>query len=105
MSIRIEILENNTVELFKDNNEIPFIRQPQWPNGTEWASAAEAGAWAEEYVESIEVKDAPYASNGPGLSRLPKPTEEEVAAKRAEVEAELERRANPVLVPEELPTE
>lgn len=87
MSIRIEILENNTVELFNDTQEPPFIRQPHWPNGEAWASADEARSWAEMYVEAIEVADAPYAPNGPGMERQAKPTEEEVAAARAAFEA------------------
>lgn len=87
MSIRIEILENNTVELFNDTQEAPFIRQPQWPNGTAWASAEEARGWAEMYVEAIEVADAPLAPNGPGEERQAKPTPEQVAAWKAEIDA------------------
>ena len=92
MSIRIEILENNTVELFNDTQEPPFIRQPQWPNGAAWADADEAHSWAEMYVEAIEVADAPYAPTGPGEERIAKPTAEEIAALKAEMEA----RRNPV---------
>jgi hypothetical protein len=87
MSYRIEILENNTVELFSDTQEAPFIRQPNWPNQAPWADAAEARSWAEMYVEAIEVADAPYAPNGPGEERQAKPTAEEIAAYQAEMEA------------------
>lgn len=91
MSIRIEILENNTVELFNDNQEAPFIRQPHWPNGAAWADAQEACSWAEMYVEAIEVAEAPFAPNGPGEARKAKPTEEEIAALRSKFEANMQR--------------
>lgn len=92
MSIRIEILENNTVELFTETQEAPFIRQPHYPNGADFADAADARAWAEAYVEAIEVPEAPFAPNGPGEERRAKPTAEEIAAFQAEMEA----RNNPV---------
>lgn len=91
MSYRIEILENNTVEIFAEGQEVPGIRQPNWPNGQEWASADEARGWAEMYVESIEVPEAPYAPSEPGGERRAKPTAEEIAALQAEIEA----RKNP----------
>jgi hypothetical protein len=87
MSIRIEILENNTVELFFEGQEVPGIRQPNWPNGQAWASAEEARSWAEMYVESVEVPEAPYAPSEPGGERRAKPTEEELATMRAQFEA------------------
>lgn len=86
MSIRIEILENNTVELFNDAQEAPFIRQPQWPSGDAWTDAAEARSWAEMYVESMEVDTAPYAPMGPGQERQAKPTAEELAAWKAQMD-------------------
>ena len=79
MSIRIEILENNTVELFVEGQEAPAIRQPHWPNGQAWASAEEARSWAEMYVEAAEVAEAPYAPLEPGGERKAKPTAEEIA--------------------------
>lgn len=87
MSIRIEILENNTVELFFEGQEMPAIRQPNWPNGQAWASAEEARSWAEMYVESVEVPEAPYAPAEPGAERMPKPTAEEIAVWKAHMEA------------------
>jgi hypothetical protein len=87
MSYRIEILENNTVELFINTQEAPFIRQPSWPNQTPWTDATEARSWAEMYIESLEVADAPYAPNGPGEERQAKPTAEEIAAFQDKIEA------------------
>jgi hypothetical protein len=88
MSNRIEILDNNTVEIFAEGSDVPFLRQPNWPNQSPWTDAAEARAWAEMYVESMEVADAPYAPNGPGEERQAKPTAEEIAAYQAELEAQ-----------------
>ena len=87
MSHRIEILENNTVEIFAEGSDVPFLRQPNWPNQAPWADAAEARAWAEAFVEAIEVPEAPFAANGPGEERMPKPTEEQIAEMRAAFEA------------------
>lgn len=83
MSIRIEILENNTVELFTEGQEAPFIRQPHYPNGEAFVDAADARSWAEAYVESVEIAEAPYAPSGPGEERRAKPTAEEIAAYEA----------------------
>lgn len=81
---RIEIKPGNIVEIFADNAEIPFLRQPNWPDQTAWANEAEAQAWAEMFVEAIEVADAPFAPNGPGMERQPKPTPEQIAEMQAQ---------------------
>ena len=86
MTHRIEILENNTVEIYLGDTDKPFLRQPVWPNQEPWANAEEARSWAEMFVESIEVADAPYAPNGRGEERFPKPTEEQIAEMRARME-------------------
>jgi len=69
---RYTINENNLIEIFKDNEETPFIHQPQPPievvleNGLPlikdgavvfkpkrpWADAAEAIAWAENFINN-----------------------------------------------------
>lgn len=92
MSYRIEIKEGNVVEIFDNAAEhgLPFLRQPSWPDQSPWADTAEAQAWAEMFVEAIEVEDAPYAPNGPGQERQPKPTPEQIA----EVEAQRLAREN-----------
>lgn len=40
-----------TVEIFQDGNDVPFVHQPQKPNGEPWANAAEAGAWAQAVID------------------------------------------------------
>ena len=94
MSHRIEILENNTVEVFAEGSDVPHLRQPSWPNGTAWSSAEEARSWAEMFVEAIEVADAPHAPAGPGLDREPKITDEQFAALNARPEMTAEQRAH-----------
>lgn len=42
--------ETLTVEIFIDGNDLPFVHQPQKPNGEPWASAAESAAWAEAVI-------------------------------------------------------
>ena len=79
MTHRIEILGNNTVEVFAEGEDVPFLRQPTWPDQSPWADAAEARTWADMFVEAAEVADAPYAPNGPGQERQPKPTPEQIA--------------------------
>lgn len=43
--------ESFLVEIFSDETgDVPFISQPQWPNGDSWESAEEADAWAQEFI-------------------------------------------------------
>jgi hypothetical protein len=85
--MRYEILEDNTVEVFYDDADVPSLRQPTYPGGDAWADAAEATAWAELYVASVTDEAAPFAPNARGEEGAPKPTAEEIAAMQAEFEA------------------
>ena len=60
------------VNIYTDNQTEPVIFQPDWPNGTPWASSAEAETWAQLCIASIESPTAPYAPAGPGLAGEPK---------------------------------
>lgn len=82
MALRYTINDSKgfEVEVFKDNAEKPFLRQPKWPNQTAWASHAEAAAWAALYVASIEDKTAPYAPTAPGETGRAKPTDAQLKA-------------------------
>lgn len=79
MSHRIEILDNNTVEIFAEGSDVPFLRQPTWPDQSPWADAAEARGWAEMFIEAATDADAPFAPSGPGQERKSKPTPEQIA--------------------------
>ena len=50
MSVRYEILSDNTIEVFYDDATVPSLRQPHWPNGDAWEDAAEAESWAKLYI-------------------------------------------------------
>ena len=92
MEIRYSLTSGNAVEVFYEGSDIPSLRQPTWPNGDAWTDAAEASAWAELYLASITDETAPFAPNARGEAGAPKPTDEEIAA----IQAEMEALRNPV---------
>jgi hypothetical protein len=97
MALRYEIEEGtNAVRVFYPDADAPSLFQPDWPNQTPWADAAEAGAWAQLYIASVEDEDAPYAPNGPGEAGRAKPTPEQ----RAAIEA-AQAAVNAATTPEE----
>ena len=81
---RYEIDDNDnfTISCWQDDIPDPFLLQPHWPNGELFASHAEAEQWITEKLEEIEDPTAPYATDGPGLSRFPRPTAEELAVSK-----------------------
>jgi hypothetical protein len=91
MALRYEIEEGtNAVRVFYPDSDVASLFQPDWPNQAPWADAAEATAWAQLYISSIEDEDAPYAPNGPGEPARAKPTAEQraaITAAQAAVEA------------------
>ena len=80
MTIRYELDEDNAVKVFYPDSDVPSLLQPTWPNGDAWASAAEASAWAELYIASINDETAPYAPGARGEEGRAKPTAEQKAA-------------------------
>jgi len=88
LNLRVEIeAGTHAVRVWYPGSDAPSLLQPDWPNTTPWASRAEAQAWADLYVESLEDTDAPYAPNGPGEAGAPKPTAEEIAEMQAKMQA------------------
>jgi hypothetical protein len=65
-----------TVEVFYNGSGVPGLSQPHWPNGEPWESSEEAELWAEQFIDSIENLESPYAPSGRGEPRLPKPDPE-----------------------------
>ena len=49
-----------------DNNDAPFLSQPTWPDGTAWASEAEALEWFDVLVTSFSDPTAPIVGDNPG---------------------------------------
>lgn len=49
--------ENNTVWGYVSTQLEPCLMQPTHPNGTPWADAAEATAWAEAWVAHMSTPE------------------------------------------------
>jgi hypothetical protein len=64
MAHRIEIVDNNAVNIFKDDEAEAIIHQPAWPDGNTWSSAEEATTWAENFIITLE-QGVPFSPNGP----------------------------------------
>lgn len=78
MSLRYEIEEGtNAVRVFYPDSDVPSLFQPDWPDMTPWANAAEAEAWAQLYIASVEDENAPYAPNSRGIPGEAKLTAEQ----------------------------
>ena len=80
MTLRYELDADNAVRVFYPDSDVASLYQPTWPNGEAWTDAAEASAWAELYLASINDEAAPYAPNARGEAGAPKPTAEQKAA-------------------------
>ena len=63
--------------LFENGNDVPFVKQPHWPNGTPWAEG-EAETWAEQALLALTDPDADDAGDTPDAPTKPKykPTDE-----------------------------
>ena len=95
MALRYEIeAGTNAVRVFYPDSDAPSLFQPDWPNQTPWADAAEAAAWAQLYIASVEDEDAPFAPNGPGEAGRAKPTAEQRAAIEA-AQAQIQAATTP----------
>jgi len=85
----------------KPNEEMkPFLEQPYWPDGTQWADKAQAENWAKAYIEALANPNSEFvAGNSPDKPELPRPVKtsdelDEEKAERLEAEqAEAEKRA------------
>jgi hypothetical protein len=94
MATRYELDADNAVKVFYPDSDVASLYQPTWPNGDAWADAAEATAWAELYLASINDEAAPFAPNARGEAGAPKPTAEQKAAIEA-ARATLEAATTP----------
>lgn len=71
--MRYEITNNNTVLVFNNDETVPFILQPHYPNGEPFASYEDAENWAKAKVEELSDSDALEAPLGPNLPRKVRP--------------------------------
>lgn len=64
MRFQSEINEKNEIRVWDTQNpnelNAPFLLQPNWPNGTEWADKAEAQAWLDLFIQSMENPESEY---------------------------------------------
>lgn len=70
MTMRYEI-KDNSVLIYEGDSEIPFLVQPHWPDGSEWA-VGEAEAWAEQAILAMTDPDADDAGDSPDQPTKPK---------------------------------
>jgi hypothetical protein len=70
MGYRYEIDEKNAVRVYAEGETLPFLYQPDYPNGDAW-TAEQAEVWAETFLTSITDETAPLA--GPSAEELTTP--------------------------------
>lgn len=63
-------IADGVVLIYENGNDIPFMRQPHWPNGDAW-EPGEAEAWAQQVIDSLTNPDAELA--GPDRDNHPMP--------------------------------
>lgn len=83
--MRYEIVDG-VVLIYEGENEVPFIRQPAYPNGAPWG-AGQAEAWAEQVILSLTDPTADLAGDSPDEPTKPRPVPEEVVEPEVEPEA------------------
>ena len=83
--MRYEIIDG-AVLIYEGENEVPFIRQPFWPDGSEWAEG-QAEAWAAQVILSLTDPEADLAGDSPDAPTKPRPVPEEVVEPEVEPEA------------------
>lgn len=73
--MRYEI-KDGVVLIYEGDSEIPFLKQPHWPDGSEWA-VGEAEDWAEQVILAMTDPDADDAGDSPDQPTKPKYVPEE----------------------------
>lgn len=67
--MRFEI-ENGVVFIYDQDSDVPFLKQPTWPNGDAWKKG-EAEAWATQMILALTDPTADLA--GPSRDHHPEP--------------------------------
>lgn len=68
-----EISEDGSVLIFDGVNELPFLKQPNWPAGQAWGKG-EAKSWAEQFILAMTDETADFAGNSPDEPIISRPT-------------------------------
>lgn len=55
--MRYEINEQLEIRMFRDSEDVPFLYQPHYPDGTPFESVEAADLWASEYKTALEASD------------------------------------------------
>jgi len=85
------IKKDNLVVIWLDSEDTPGnLEQPTWPDGTKWASKAEAEAWAKAWLAHREDETKPMPGNSPDQATIPTLSVEEVEKAREEKIAAIE---------------
>ena len=82
---RFEIDTENAIRIWDNetpnDNDAPFMFQPDWPDVTPWENAAEATDWAEVFIASLENPESELvAGNSPDNHPALRPEPEEEVA-------------------------
>jgi hypothetical protein len=64
-------IDADGVKVFEDNAKVPFLLQPNWPDGQEWG-AGEAEAWAEQKILELTDNTADCAGHNPEQPTIPR---------------------------------
>lgn len=48
--MRLEITKDLKVRLFRDNEDIPFFEQPNYPDNSPWLDAQDCERWGNAYL-------------------------------------------------------
>ena len=67
--MRYELVDG-VVHIFEADRDVPFLKQPTWPNGDAWEEG-EAEAWAEQMILALTDTTADLA--GPDRENHPEP--------------------------------
>jgi hypothetical protein len=78
---RFEIDSNNAIRMWDNENpnegDAPFMLQPDFPDTTPWADAAQATDWAEVFIASLENPESEFvAGDSPDTHPAPRPEPE-----------------------------
>lgn len=69
---RYEIDGKNAVRVFAEGSDVPFLFQPDYPNGDAWTKK-QAKEWAEIYIASLTDPTAPLPGPSVAEPSVPRP--------------------------------
>jgi hypothetical protein len=71
--MRYEINQETSAISIFDENDVEVLYQPTWPDGTAWASVAEAEAWVTQHLLSLDDITADLAGPSPDKPTVTRP--------------------------------